>query len=194
MQLLKQHIIDGFPNAKSYFPEQIRPFYDCRECVTVIDGVIMKAKHIVIPASLHAKTLDTLHSSHMGAAKTIERARTVIFWPNIQKDIAVHLALCCPCAEQKIEQKPEPLLHDVPMVLWHRLTLDNFEYSGTHYLIVSDRFSRFIIVKKCDSLTARSTIQLLLEIFTEHRIPSLIRCDQGRNFVSYEFGTFCSDL
>ena len=174
MQLLKQHIIDGFPNAKLCLPEPIRPFYDCRECLTVIDGVIMMAKHIVIPASLHEKTIETLHTSHMGVSKTTERARMVLFWPNMQKDIEVHLASCHPCAENKIKQKPEPLLHDVPMIPWHSLTLDNFEYWGTHYFIVYDRFSRFIIVKKCDSLTARLTIQLLLEIFTEHGIPSLI--------------------
>ena len=61
MQLLKQHIIDGFPNAKSCLPEPIRPFYGCRESLTVINGVIMKAKCIVIPASLHEKTIETLH-------------------------------------------------------------------------------------------------------------------------------------
>ena len=72
MQLLKQHIIDGFPNSKSWLPESIRPFYDCRECLTVINGVIMKAKCTVISASLHDKTLGTLHSSHMGVTKTIE--------------------------------------------------------------------------------------------------------------------------
>ena len=129
MQLLKQHIIDGFPNAKPCLPEPIRPFYDCRECLTVIDGVIMKAKCIVIPASLHEKTIETLHTSHMGVSKTIERARTVLFWPNMQKNIEVHLASCHPCAEHKIKQKPKPLL---PMVSWHSLTLDNFEYRGTH--------------------------------------------------------------
>ena len=31
MQLLKQHIIDGFHNAKSCLPETIRLFYDCSE-------------------------------------------------------------------------------------------------------------------------------------------------------------------
>ena len=154
----------------------------------------MKAKHIVIPASLHEKTIETLHTSHIGISKTIEMARTVLFWPNMQKYIEVHLASCHPCPEYKIKQKPEPLLHDVPMVPWHSLMLDNFECRGTHYLIVHDRFSRFIIVKKCNSLTVRSTIQLLLEIFTEHGIPSLIQCNWGRNFVSSEFGTFCSDL
>ena len=122
MQLLKQHIIDGFPNGKSCLPEPIRLFYDCRECLTVIDGVIMCEK-----------TIETLHTSHMGVSKTIERTRTVLFWPNMQKDIEVHLASCHPCAENKIKQKPEPLLHDVPMVLWYSITLDNFEYKSTHH-------------------------------------------------------------
>ena len=99
-----------------------------------------------------------------------------------------------PCAEFKIKQKPEPLSHDVPMVGWHSLTLDNFEFKGTHYFLVYDRFSRFIVVKKSDSLSARSTIHLLLEVFTEHGIPSSIMCDQGSNFLSTEFNNFCTDL
>ena len=44
------------------------------------------------------------------------------------------------------------------------------------------------------SLTARSTIQLLLKIFTEHGIPSSVCCDQGRKFVSSEFGSFWTDI
>ena len=179
---------------KSCLPESICLFYDCRECLTVIDGVIMKAKHIVIPVSLCEKTLETLHTSQMGISKTIKRARTVIFWPNMQKDIEVHLVSCHPSTEFKIKRGPEPLLHDVPMVLWHSLTLDNFEHHGVYYLIVYDRFSRFIIEKKCVSLTVRCTIQFLLEIFTEHRIPSLICCNWGWNFVSSEFGSFCTNL
>ena len=57
------------------------------------------------------------------------------------RDIITHLSSCHPCAEFKIKQKPEPLSHDVPMVTWHSLTLDNFEFKGTHYLLVYHRFS-----------------------------------------------------
>ena len=146
--------------------------------------------HTVIPASLRTKTLDTLHSSHIGETKTIEHARTVLFWPKMQKDIISHLSSCHPCAEVKIKQKPEPLSHDVPMVPWHSLTLDNFEFKGPHYLIVYDHFSRFTFVKKSDSLSARSINCLLLEIFTEHGVPSSIRCDNGCNFMSFDFKHF----
>ena len=45
LKLLKQHIADGFPNAKSCLPETICSFYDCRECLMIIDGVIMNGKH-----------------------------------------------------------------------------------------------------------------------------------------------------
>ena len=194
IQLLKQHIFNGFPKSRSCLPDSIEPYFDYRKCLSVVDGVIMKGSYIVIPASLRAKTLDTLHSSHMGETKTIECARTMLFWPEMQKDIIAHLSSCHPCAKFKIKQKPEPLSHNVPIVPWHSLSLDNFEFKGTHYLTVYDRFSRFIIVKKSDSLSARSTICLLLEVFTEHGVPSSIRCDRGCNFMSSDFSTFCTDL
>ena len=192
MQLLKQHILDGFPKSRSCLPESVRLFFDYRECLSIVDGVIMKGSHVIIPVSLKNKTLETLHSSHMGITKTIEHARTSLFWPNMQKDIIAHLSSCHPCAEFKIKEKPEPLSHDVPMVPWNSLTLDNFEFKGIHYLLVYDRFSRFIVVKNSYSLSVRSTICLLLEVFT--RVPSSIKCDYGSNFLSVEFNTFCSDL
>ena len=117
-----------------------------------------------------------------------------LFWLNMQKGIIAHLSSCHPCAKFKIKQKPEPLSHDVPIVPWHSLSLDNFEFKGTHYLIVYDHFSRFIVVKKSDLLSARSTIYLLLEIFTENGVSSSIRCDHGCNFMSSDFSTFCADL
>ena len=61
-------------------------------------------------------------------------------------------------------------------------------------MIIYDRFTRFIVVKKCADLSARSAILSLLEVFSEHGIPSNIRSDRGRNFVSKEFDTFCKDL
>ena len=155
MQLLKQHILDGFPKSRLCLPESIHPFFDYRECLSVVDGVIMKGPCVIILVSLRNNTLDTLHSSHVGITKTIEHTRTSLFWPNMQKYIITHLSSCSPCTEFKIKQKPEPLSHDVPMVAWHSLTLDNFEFKGTHYLLVYDRFYRFIVVKKSDSFSKK---------------------------------------
>ena len=59
MQLLKQYISDGFPKAKSCLPESICSFYDYRECLSIVDGVIMKGQQVIIPASIRCKTLET---------------------------------------------------------------------------------------------------------------------------------------
>ena len=122
MQLLKKHISDGFHKAILCLPESICSFYDYRECLSIVDGVIMKGQRVIIPASIRCKTLEILHSSHMGITKTIEHARTSVFWSNMQTDI-ITLSSCHPCAEFKIRQKSEPLSHDVPMIAWHSLTL-----------------------------------------------------------------------
>ena len=82
----------------------------------------------------------------------------------------------------------------IPFLSAHRKPLQELlKQSENDFTWQDCRFSRFII-KKCASLTARCTIQLLLEIFMEHGIPSSVRCDRGRNFVSSEFGVFCIDL
>ena len=94
----------------------------------------------------------------------------------------------------KIKQWPKPLECDIPSSPWSSVTLDNFEYRGTLYLIIYDRFSRFIVVKTPSDLSARLTIMCLLEVFCEHRVPSFICTDRGRNFVSKDFSQFCQDL
>ena len=94
----------------------------------------------------------------------------------------------------KIKQSPEPLEHDIPSSLWSSLTLDNFEYKGTLYLIIYDRFSRFVVVKTPRDLSARSTIMSPLEVFCEHGVPYFIHTDRGRKFVSKDFNQFFQDL
>ena len=181
---LKTYIVDGFPKHKHECAEDIHSFFDYRESLTITDGMIMKDKRIVIPASLQEQALENLHRSHMGIVKTKERASTSMFWPKIYKDIENFLPRCCPCMSHKIKQTTEPLEHDIPTKPWCSLMLDNFEYKGSLHLIIYDRFTRFIVVKKCADLSACSAILSLLEVFSEHGVPSNIHSDRGRNFVS----------
>ena len=130
----------------------------------------------------------------MGIVKMKERASTSMFWPKIYNDIENFLSKCCSCMSHKIKQAAQPLEHDVPTKPWCSLMLDSFEYKGSLYLIIYDRFTRFIVVKKCADLSAHSAILSLLEVFSEHGVLSNSHPDRGRNFVSKEFDTFCKDL
>ena len=206
---VKTFIVDGFLKHKHECAEGTRSFYDYRGSLTIIDGMVLKDKIIVIPAGLcnqsgsrwkgsqsrsSEQALENLHRSHMGIVKTKERASTSMFWPKIYNDIETFLSRCCPCMSDKIKQAAEPLEHDVPTKPWCSLMLDNSEYKRSLYSIIYDRFTRFIVVKKCADLSACSAILSLLEVFSEHGVPSNIHSDRGRNFVSKEFDTVCKDL
>ena len=191
---LKTYIVDGFPKHKHECAEDIHSFFDYRESLTIIDGMVMKDKRIVIPESLCNDALKVLHRSHMGIVKTKECASISMFWPKIYSDIENYLSTCHPCMMYKVKQQAESLEHDVPTKPWYSLMLDNFEYKGSLNLIIYDRFTGFIVVKKCADLSAHSAILSLLEVFCEHGVLSNICSDRGRNFVSKEFDTFCKDL
>ena len=131
----------------------------------------------------------------MGINKSMDRARTSFFWPNLNKDIEAYLSTCHTCAIYQEKQPAESLLNDpVSTNPWAVLAMDNFDLNGMHYLIIVDHFSKFTVLKYCKDLSSKTTTNLLLDVFSEHGIPSTIRCDHGHNFVSCQFVEFCKHL
>ena len=127
----------------------------------------------------------------MGIVKTKNRARTSFFWLNLNQDIEN-----CLSNVMLVQQiRRSNLLNDSASTKpWTALAMDNFELNSRHYLIIVDHFSKFTVVKKCNDLTSKTTINILLEVFSEHGIPSTIRCDHGCNFVSSQFIKFTKHL
>ena len=95
LQTLKQYIQDGFPENKANCAESVQDYFNFREELVVIDGLIVKGCCVIIPSALQDEALRLLHSSHIGIVKTKDRARTSFFWPNMNWDIEAHLSECC---------------------------------------------------------------------------------------------------
>ena len=125
MQLmqLKDCIIDGFPRSKHECTELICDFNDYKESLSIINGLVLKDKHIVIPTNLRDNAMATLHSSHMGIVKTKERASPCMFWPKMYIDIEKFLSSCRACMMHRIKQSPKPLECDIPSAQSSSLTL-----------------------------------------------------------------------
>ena len=195
LQTLKQYIHDGFQETKADCARSIRNYFNFREELAVIDGFIVKGHHVVIPSSLQNEALRLLHSSHMGIVKTKDQARTSFFWPNMNRDIEFHLSECCLCATFQEKQPKETLLNDpISTKPWNALAMDNFDFNGKHYLIVVNRFSKFVVVKPSQRFNFQDHYQQPSRHHSEHGFPATIRCDHGHNFVSNEFVEFCKHL
>ena len=73
----------------------------------------------------------------------------------------------CLARQQKQELlQPEPLCYP-----WQILNSDLFEHKGNQYLLLSDEYSKFPIIRKLTSTTSRAIINHFKSIFAEYGIP-----------------------
>ena len=61
LQCLKNIIITSWLHTKEQLHIDIRQYWSYIDDLVVIDGVVMKGRHIIIPESLKQQVLDQLH-------------------------------------------------------------------------------------------------------------------------------------
>ena len=66
MLQLYQLIEEGVPGRRDDWTEEIRQFFKFREDLSCFDDVILYRDRVVIPHSLRARVLQSLHSAHQG--------------------------------------------------------------------------------------------------------------------------------
>ena len=87
MQMLLRIILDGWPKSKANIPLNLTPYFDMCDELTCSDRIILKGEAILIPKELRNDIRKHLHSAHLGYDNMMRRARGVIFWPGMAKDI-----------------------------------------------------------------------------------------------------------
>lgn len=135
--------------------------------------------------------LRTIHSSHLGVEKCKRRARDVLYWPAITKQIENTVAICQTCNKYRRNNTKEPLMpHSVPGRPWARVHADLCELNTHTYLIVVDYYSGFIEVDKLHSTTSQQVITHCEAHFTRYGIPDTLITDTGPQFSSDTFKKF----
>ena len=69
LQQLKCIIITGWPDSTDELHVQLQPYWSYRDELAVIDGILLKGRHIIMPSSLREQVLSQLHINHMGIEK-----------------------------------------------------------------------------------------------------------------------------
>ena len=124
---LKEVVFNGWPNNIKELPPALRPYWNYREEISIENSLIMKRHRIIIPQVLQGDILAKLHASHQGTEKTNLRARTSVFWKNLNKDIEEMTKSCKVCQELQPNQQREPLLQtEIPPRPWHTIGTDLF--------------------------------------------------------------------
>ena len=117
-----------------------------------------------------------------------------IYWPGVTDDIKESVSACKPCLNYATKQQREPYAIDAQVKPRTLISLDNFDFQGTHFIMVLDVATKFFVVRPVYCLNTDTTIQVLMSIFSEHSMPVAIRSDRGHNFMSDLFQQYCSHL
>lgn len=179
--------------------QELKHFSKIKEELTVNDtrDLILRRNQIVIPKALRKQTLALAHEGHQGIVKTKQLIREKVWFPNIDREVAVLLSGCLACQANGPNTKPDPLMMSpLPPEPWHTVHI-NFcgpFPSGEYLLVVIDAYSRFPEVDIVHSTKATSTISKLERIFATHGVPAIIKSDNGPPFTSHEFHSYITEI
>lgn len=191
LQTLCTVIKSGWPTKESHLKPAVVPFFPFRDELTVDDGVVMKGHKAVIPHSLRKEYTTIMHRGHPGVEATKRRARGIIFWPAMSKDISEELLTCSVCNSTKSHQQKEPLqLHPVPDLPWSTVATDMFEWHGKHYQVLVDSYSGWFEIDLLHQLTSSAVISKLKRHFSVHGTPHVLISDNARQYTSQRFKDF----
>ena len=89
MQALSSIIQHGSPKSKDYIPNALCQYWDYRDELSSVDpdGLLFRAKRLIVPHSWRKKMLDCIHESHKGIVKCKQRAREILFWPGVSSQV-----------------------------------------------------------------------------------------------------------
>ena len=87
MSMLSDQIRSGFPPDKKLLRLELREYWQHRECLSQVDGVPLFKERVIVPKSLQAEVLETLHSAHQGVTGMNGRAQASVWWPGITPQI-----------------------------------------------------------------------------------------------------------
>ena len=139
--------------------------------------------------------LNQLHVDHQGIEKTKMWARDCVYWPKINDDITLLIQHCQACQENQAANRKEPLQQtEIPSGPWKMLGTDVFEAKGKQYVILSDYFSKYPLIREIPApVTSAAVTRFIAEAVSIFGVPEQIRSDNGPQYSGESFKRFCKE-
>ncbi|XP_055527585.1 uncharacterized protein K02A2.6-like [Wyeomyia smithii] len=179
----------GWPENRALVEPMIRKYWHFRDELAVYEGLIFKTNQVVNPHSMRRKMLAVIHSGHPGLQSGIRRAKQVMFWINMAKDIQDMTDACQICQKHmRSNVKHTIVSKEILLLPCDRVATDLFHFRGKEFILIVD--SSYLDFKKLSDKSFRNIIQCLKEWFSVHGIPRVLESDNGPQFSSQEFRDF----
>ena len=188
---LKETIKSGWPETKSQTPANIQIYWNVRDELSEVEGILLKNDRIIVPPSMRKEMLQRIHQGHMGIEKSKRRARDVLYWPGMNSQISDMISRCTICLQHQRQNTKEPMIPSrIPSKPWEVVATDLFTWDKSEYLIIVDYHSRYFEVAKLPNTKSTTVITYTKSMFARHGIPSEVISDNGPQYASKDFSLF----
>lgn len=183
----------GWPNDCK--DNDLKTYFVRRNELYVDRGCIVWGYRLVIPTQLRETLLNELHVGHLGIVKMKSLARSIIWWPGIDRDIENTCKECTTCclegaAPSKSIPQPWPYITEP----WSRLHVDFLgPFQGKTFLVLVDCTSKWLEAFLMPKTTAQAVIKVLRTTFARFGLPKEIVSDNGPPFTSREYQEFMTN-
>ena len=78
-------------------PLQLKCYWEFRDSIYAVDGVLMVKYRVLVPTCLRQEILEGLHAAHQCVVAMTSRAQIAFIWPGISVDIEETCRSCGTC-------------------------------------------------------------------------------------------------
>ena len=109
-----------------------------------------------------------IHQGYIGHENLKKRARQVLYWPLINREIEDKIKNCPTCLTFRNGQPSERAIkRPIPQEPWTKLAAELLRLYGHYYLLVVDCNSKFFAVKNLENLHSLTVINKPKKIFSQ---------------------------
>lgn len=189
-----EYIVNGWPKHYKDVEEVCKPFFEFKDELSEVKGLVLRGEKIVIPNCLINSMLKKLHTGHPGINRMQNRAEKTVFWLGINQDIKKFVQSCSVCLRFHSNKVKLPLAYKkIPDLPWMDVACDLFEFNQKYHLIVSDALSNYVETAPLSNMRSETVIETIKSIFARHGIPVTFYTDGGPCFDSEQFKKFARD-
>ena len=159
---------------------------------------------LVVPLSQRKQIINQCHdiptSGHFGFYKTLKKITENFYWPKIRTDVFKYVRNCDICHSQKMPNSTPMGLMGSERKISMPFQCIFIDFLGpyprsprgnTHAIIVSDYFTKYVMVKPVRAANAKSLISFIEnDIFLVYGVSQFIVCDNGSQMTGKEFENF----
>ena len=111
-------------------------------------------------------------AQYVGENKSIDRARELSIWPNMEDDIIKYVKSCDVCQTQKltrVKRKVEGIIPDTPTDPYDKIAMDIFgplpmTNKGHNYILsIQDMLTKYLVLIPLKNTTSETIVESLLD-------------------------------